>query len=690
MLKKYEVIQDGNKDCASSCILSIMKYYKITCSKDEINYLIKTDKNGTNAYNILEGIKYLGFDGYGAHFKYEDIIKGIISFPIIAHVLIKDIFYHFIVIYKVNTKKEILYVMDPAYGIRKMKFNEFKNIYQNTSIVIYPTKRVTSLEKKKTLYDFILNYLNIYKKESIITVFLTLITVVLGLISNLYTKIIIDEITLKYSLKMLSVISVCFLVNIIIKNIIDYIRNKYIININKEISYKINNDVIRHLLNLPYQFFKTKPTGEVISRINDLKKFKEIFTDILVNLSLDVILVLMSIVILLIINYKLFLVYILAIILYLIIVLIYSSVFKYKINNLQEKDSYYNKNLIDSIESYEINKNLNLQETNLNKLEVDYSIYLNSMKDYENTYNNQLIIKNLIMDITFIISNFISVILIVNKSITIGDFVLFNSLIYYFTEPIKNLMDSEPNFNYIKNTYRRINDILLMKQNESSIKKENIKGNIIIKDLKYTYNNMKLVLENVNLNINYKDKILIYGKSGTGKSTLVKLLLKYIDNYEGEVFINDINIKDIDSSVIANSFTYVSQHNYLINDTLKNNIIYQRDIKDSEYERILKICNVDKMRDKFPLRNNHLIEDNGFNLSGGERQKVILARSLLKKSNYIVLDEALSEVGFDEEKEILNKIIDYFKDKTIIYISHKKEIIDMFENKYYLERREKC
>ena len=84
-----------------------------------------------------------------------------------------------------------------------------------------------------------------------------------------------------------------------------------------------------------------------------------------------------------------------------------------------------------------------------------------------------------------------------------------------------------------------------------------------------------------------------------------------------------------------------------------------------------------------------MLEDNGFNISGGERQKIILARSLLKNSNYIILDEALSEVNFEEEKEIINKIFNYFKDKTIIYISHKKEIIGLFNEKYNLERKEK-
>ena len=166
----------------------------------------------------------------------------------------------------------------------------------------------------------------------------------------------------------------------------------------------------------------------------------------------------------------------------------------------------------------------------------------------------------------------------------------------------------------------------------------------------------------------------------------MNILLKYLKIYKGEIYINNKNIKDMNSNVIQNSFTYVSQNSYINNDSIKNNIIYDRDINDSEYENVINLCNLNTLRNRSILRDKYVIEDNGFNISGGEKQKIILARSLLKNSNYIILDEALSEISFEEEVEIINKIFNYFKDKTIIYISHKKEIIELFKEKYKLER----
>ena len=122
-------------------------------------------------------------------------------------------------------------------------------------------------------------------------------------------------------------------------------------------------------------------------------------------------------------------------------------------------------------------------------------------------------------------------------------------------------------------------------------------------------------------------------------------------------------------------------------DTLKNNIVYDRNICEKDYEEMIHLCNLDNLRNSKIERNNFIIEDNGFNISGGEKQKIILARSLLKNSEYLILDEALSEVGLDEEINILNKILLKYKDKTIIYVSHKYEISNLFNKKYFIERR---
>ncbi len=680
--KKLIVKQNGFKDCGASCLLSIMKYYGCEASHEEVTFTLKTGVDGTNAYNIINGSRLYGFDGYGIHYTYEEIINSEVSFPIICHV-IKNNMYHFIVVYKVN--KNSLTIMDPGSNITKMTFDEFKKIYQETSLVIYPVKKVNNLVNKNKLLDVIIDYLKLEKKNLIMIISTSTILIILSILINYFTLIIIDYILPNYNYSLLIKITISFLITSIIKNIINYIRGKLIIKVNSKLTINLNNNIIKKLFNLPYQFFKNKSTPEVISRINDLKEFKDSFSEIIINISTNILLVFISFILLLKINIKLFIIYIIEITIYILITLIYKNKNNKHIDEILINESNYNKTLNDSIYSYEINKNLNLNNNTLKNIEISYIKNDYSHKIYDYSINFQILLKELISNLTYIISLFISTICIHKNIMTLGNFLLFNSLIYYFTEPLKNILELEPNINYLKNIYRRINDLLLVSSEETNKTDKIIRGNIVIKNLYYLVNEKEL-FSNVSFKIKYGSKFLIYGNSGNGKSTIIKILLKYLNDYKGNIFIDNKNIKDIDSNIISNSMTYVSQNNFILNDTLRNNIIYGRRINDEEYERVIHICNLDTLRNSNKLRNNMIIEEDGFNISGGERQKIILARSILKDSEFIILDEALSEIGVEEEKEIIKKLFNYFKEKTIIYISHKQEIIEMFNEKYKLER----
>ncbi len=681
MNKRLIVNQNGNKDCASACLLSIMRYYGSDASLDELSLILKTTNEGTNAYNIINGSRTFGFDGFGLHYSFEEIISGKVNLPIICHTL-KDNMYHFIVVYKI-CKKNII-IMDPSSNITKVSYDYFKSIYLNTSIVIYPVKKVNSINKQNNLLNFIFEYIKQFKNTTIKTILLSLIVIIINIIVNYYLLICIDYI-IPNNNNYLNLITIIFLSIFVFKNVFLYIREKYLIEIENDIYSKITIDVIRKLFNLPYLYFKTKSVGEIESRLNDLNYFKEIISSIIVNTCMDLLFTVISSIILLSINYKLFLINIVEIIIYLFVVLLFKNSFVIKSEKFLICEGEYKKTINESINGYETNKNINMINYINKKIEIKIINFINKIKDYERSKNRENIIKNLIIDISYLLSIYIGIIYINNNTITLGQFLLFNTIIIYFTEPIKKIIDLNHSTIYVKNVYSRINDLFIVNDNKKEYNYIDINGDIKINNLSYKVNN-RTILNNINLMIKKNDKLFIYGKSGIGKSTLLKILLKYLNDYDGEVSINNINLKDIDSDIISSNFTYVSQNSYINHDTLKNNIIYDRLISEKDYEEIVHLCNLDNLRDSKIERNNFIIEDNGFNISGGEKQKIILARSLLKNSNYLVLDEALSEVSVDEEIEIINKILSKYNNKTIIYVSHKNEISNLFNTKYFIER----
>ena len=680
MDKKLVIKQNGYKDCAVACLVSVMKYYGYNPLYEEVSYLLKVDKNGTNAYNIINGSRSLGFDGYGIHYSADEILSSNITLPIICHV-IKDNMYHFIVVYEV--KKKYLIIMDPSSNVTKITKEKFKSIYNGTSLFIYPVKKIDNTIKHKTLFEFIFDYLKALKSLIIKSIILSIIITVLSLITSFYLKIFIDKNHNYY----LVIITIIFLFITILKNILIYIREKIVNRIEIKMLSYINTNINNNLFNLPYLFFKSKSTSEVESRFDDLSSFKEIINK-LISLFINLFFIIFGFIILLSISYKLLLISSLEILLYFIITFIFKRIIMSNSEELLISNSLYKKSLNESINGYETNKNINMINNTIKKNEIKYLSYLNKLSNYEFIINKEFLFKNIITDIMYIIMLFIGIKLVINNEITLGELIVFNSILFYYKEPLKNIFDLTHNISYLKLIYKRINDLFVVIKTHEISDSYEFKKDIIINNLSYSINGIDNIFSNISLRIDYGSKYLIYGKSGNGKSTLMKIILKYLTDYKGEILFENINLKDINSSVIQDNFTYVSQNSYLNNDTIKNNIIYDRDISISEYEEIINICNLNKLRNNSKLRDNFIIEDNGFNISGGEKQKIILARSLLKKSNYIILDEALSEVDINEEIDIINKIIKKYKTKTIIYISHKEELINFFNLKYELERRE--
>ena len=152
MNKKIIVRQNGYKDCGASCLLSIMRYYGLDASHEEVSYILKTSIDGTTAYDIINGSKNFGFDGYGLHYSYEEIINNKITFPIICHVL-KENMYHFIVVYKV--KKNKLIIMDPKHKFSYLSSKKYRKNKQSYRFIIIDTTIFKNNKKRNNIYGII-------------------------------------------------------------------------------------------------------------------------------------------------------------------------------------------------------------------------------------------------------------------------------------------------------------------------------------------------------------------------------------------------------------------------------------------------------------------------------------------------------------------------------------------------------
>ena len=207
---------------------------------------------------------------------------------------------------------------------------------------------------------------------------------------------------------------------------------------------------------------------------------------------------------------------------------------------------------------------------------------------------------------------------------------------------------------------------------------------IIMKDVKFKYNN-NLTLNNINLEINHNEKIAIIGKSGCGKSTILKLLTGFLKPTSGDVYIGDTKLSEINLNKFYDYIFYLSQESPLFDGTLRENIIFDKKIPDNEIIKILELLNLNEFYNKLENGLDSEIGEKGILMSGGERQRIALARLFFDDSNIIVLDEATNALDNKNEKNVIDLLLNKLHNKTIIFVTHKVELLKQFDNIYVVK-----
>ena len=679
MKKSKAIIQHDFKDCGVTCMQWIIIYYGGYISLEKLREDTLTDSNGTNAYQMVTAFKKWGFDAKGilAH----DLTNGDVKFPLIAHMELDNGLEHFVVVKE--CLNDTVYIMDPGIGNIKMTLNKFNKLFTGHIILVYPRDNIVKMAKGLTISKL---FLNIISKEKflIIKIILTsLVWTILSIISSYYLKA--GSNLLDYNLYLLKCFVVSFGIITLLKVLSLYIREYFENHLSNLVDTYIYPEFLRHLFYLPSKVIKSRSTGEIVTRISELSNIKSLFSDIFISCFLDSLMAIISIVILFMINHSLSYILIICIVIYTIYSIIISKIIYKKVLENINYQTDFNSLTIENISMFDSIKNLNITDNILIKLEKSLAKYLFNNYHFNSFFNLSNLGKDFLLEMCLFIINSYGFYNILNGNLTIIDLFTFNLILAYFIDPIKNIISILPKYNYVKASFTKISEFINLDEEEINNDSNLLKGDISFKNVSYSYNNYNNVIDNLSFKIKSGEHTLLNGISGSGKSTICKLLYKENYDYQGEILIDNCNIKDLSLGSIRNSILYVSQNEELFTGSIKDNILMGRSVPDKLFQDVANICELESIVSKKSMRYDSLVEVSAKNISGGEKQRIILARGLLKNVNIIILDEALSEVDKDLESKIIKNIKKYFYDKTIIYISHKNQtrnfnhIIDLGE-----------
>lgn len=658
----------------------IINFYGGNLPIDQIRDLTKTDKNGTTAFHIIEACKSIGFNAEGIKSSLEQLNKENLILPCIAHVVIDGKYKHFVVIYKIDFKNKKIIIADPSCSIKKITFSEFQKMWSGVLITLYPLKKLP-LTQNISFIDFLLKIIKLHKTFVFNIIMLSIFITMFSVISSFYMKNILDAINYNN----LTIIFIFFLFINIFKILSDFFRNKLLIYLNQKIDLLLTLDTYKKIISLPYNYYHTRTTGDIISRVNDLSIIRNMITKVSLSLFIDLPLALVTFIIFYIINIKLFFISLIIVFIYLLLMIFSKNRITNNINTIQVNKSETMSYMIETINGFETVKSVGNETQIIDKFEKKYVKFLKNIFKFDNYNNTISILKDLVNAMGYLTIIYVGAKMVILGNLTFGDLLVFVNLLNYFLEPIKNIIDLNSEIKEAKNSLRRILE-LFKNENKKQTFIDNVKvKEISFNNLSYSYDYKEKQLKKINLKLK-KQKILILGKSGSGKSTLFKLLMRYYEIPRNQITINGYDINDYKDDVIKQNFSYISQNEILYTDSIYNNLKIDKNITEEQIIEISKKCFIDEFLNDLGL--NMLIEENGYNLSGGQRQRIILARALLKNFEVLIIDEGLSQMDINLERKILKNLFKMYENKMIIVISHRLDNMDLYDRVIELKNGE--
>ena len=632
------VVQKSVNDCGIACLLYVLKYFGKNVTYKKLKEKIIKEKDGISAYEIIKVSKEFGISSCG--YKNLKVNKNL-TFPLIAHTINNNV-QHFVVVLKVSNNN--VYIMDPSYGLITKQKDEFNKSYTGVAILF------------KNHNPYLLN--NVINRKSILLItILILLFTLLSLFYSYLLSYLVESISTKNNL---IILFLSFILLGIIKEIFSYVKDLSLLRYQLKTDETLTLPFLKKLFNLPYLFYHDKPVGELISKVNDLSYVKEALLSIVEVLFVNVVIILISFIFLLFLNVHIFYFnFILSLIL-----LLYNMRFwknnSYKNYDLQMKNEYLNARISKTIENIYDIKNLRKESYVSNKITNLYNDLLACYKDIK----SKCVKKDFINKLLILIGISISLLISILEKVDVKDTLFITyvlSFIYDSNQNICTLFFLHSNY---KASSVRISELYKIK--EIGFGHKIMVNDVEFNNFYYKYKD-KIILNDIHFRLSMGDFVLIKGPTGSGKTTLFKALTKKIRFDERTILINGKTISKYNFDTLRRSIIYVEQDIKLFDDTILENITLGRKLN---LRRNFKMVLEEEFKKK-GIDYNIYVDSANSNLSGGEIALIKIAQVLNNDFDMVIFDETTNSLDTRLEKMVLNAIKKDYKDKIVVFISHR-------------------
>lgn len=641
--------QTADNECGLCCIAMVASYFRYYISVGELRDRFQVGRDGLSAKDLAQIISDIGLNatafrvGDFNNFKFN---RGIY----IIHLLNN----HYIVI--VSNSKNNLIAFDPQNGKQKINTADLSKVSSGIILSISKTSQFHTQGKRQP--DFKYLYATIRKSLSLLAI-VTIISItsyIISLVIPVSMQQIIDMVISHTRIDILSVIFfiLCF---IGITMLVTWIRNRETILLQRKLLHIITLDSVRHLFKIKYSFFDSRHHGDILFRLNLLNQFQSLVSNSFVQclIALTCICVLACYLLLE------FEIIGLLIIIYMLCIGCISYILGLRLSELKQEE-YSSRKRLESV-LVEVITNM-LQIRMLHMDDFFFGRYRSEFKSYINIFSKtekKLQNFNMVITVLFTYSPVIITLALFVSSAksSVGQLFALFSILTTFSNQILNLIMQVTSFVLLKSTIYLVNDLLDEKEQKDEGHVEISKfQSLEIKNLKFRYSTKaSWALDDVCINVKKGETVAIVGRSGSGKTTLVKILSKLYQYYDGKIFLNENNLLDVSDTTLSQVIGVVPQLPVYFNMSIKDNLtLGDVNISPSVVKRALQIANFYDEVMKMPMQLETIVSGQGGNLSGGQIQKLSIARAIIRSPQLLILDEATSSMDPQNEKVIYSNL----------------------------------
>jgi HlyB family type I secretion system ABC transporter len=663
--------QHSGSDCGVACLVMIGEYWGKNFSITELRSVANVDRSGASIKGLIVAAEHLGFAPRPVKADLPALAKE--KLPAIAHWRGN----HYIVVYRV-TKNQVI-VSDPKIGRRTLTRQEFVQDWNGYTLLLTPTAKFKQTpEAERDVWK----YFQLLKPHWVVLleiVAASLMIQVLGLITPIFTQILLDRVVVQRSIPTLIAIGSGLIIFSLFGVAMSSLRRYLLYHTANKLDLSLLVGFISHTFQLPLSYFENRYVGDITSRIDENRKIRDFITGDAIATMLDVLSVFIYISLMLWYSWQLSLMALAVIPVYVINTVVFTPfLLKVSRENFTAKTterSYLIQAIggVSTVKSMGVERNVRWRWEDL----INESVRINFSGKmlFERLQISTGIIQTLISQFTFLLGIW----LVIQDQLTIGQLVAFNMLVGNVISPFKRLIGLWNQFQEILVAVERLDDVLNFPI-EQDLSATNllalppIRGNIRFEQVSFRYNleSETNTLENLSFEINPGQTVAIVGRSGSGKTTISKLLLGLYVPTQGKIFVDGQDINNISLHSLRKQTGLVDQNTFLFGGTIKENLtIAYPQATIAELQHACHLAGAADFIEEFPLKYETQIGESGGLLSGGQRQRLAIARALLGKPRLLILDEATSNLDAESEKIIQNNLDTILNNQTTFVIAHR-------------------